>query len=259
MALNSQEYGNQSGPFMLFLHGGGVSSWMWEKQIQYFKNYHCVVIDLPGHGSNAHIEDFTIEESATRLVEFIKQFANEKKIIVIGFSLGAQVLIQSLSLAPNLIDYAVINSALVRPSKIGKMSVRPMVKLTFPLIKNKTFSKLQAKMLYVNEEQFEKYYKESLKMKRHTLIQVLEENMSYDIPRKFSESTAKILVTVGAKEKRLMKKSAIDIGNHHPNSKVMMISDMGHGFPLATPDLFNQMVGNWLIAEGGLDEKVFEI
>lgn len=94
MALNSQEYGDKSGPLMLFLHGGGVSSWMWEKQVQYFTNYHCVTVDLPGHGNHAHNERFTIEESAVQLVDFIKKFANEKEVIAIGFSLGAQVLIK---------------------------------------------------------------------------------------------------------------------------------------------------------------------
>lgn len=129
---------------------------------------------------------------------------------------------------------------------MGEMSIRPMVKVTYPLIKYQSFAKLQAKMLYIKEEQFEQYYEESLAMKRHTLIQVLEENMAFSIPSKFSESTAKILVTVGVKEKRFMKKSAIDIGNCHSNSKVIMISNIGHGLPLAAPDLFNRMVENWL-------------
>lgn len=245
--LSVQEYGNKSGPLMLFLHGGGVSSWMWESQVKYFSEAHCVTVDLPGHGYHVEAESFTIEDSAVQLIEVIqKRAVHGEKIIVIGFSLGAQVLIKLLSLAPDLIAYAVINSALVRPSKIGEMSVRPVLKLTFPLIKNKTFSKWQAKTFYIEGAQFEQYYEESLKMKQSTLIQILEENMSFKIPSEFSKSTTKILVTFGENEKEMMKKSAMAIGDHHPNSKVIMISNIGHGFPLATPDLFNQVVGNWL-------------
>lgn len=247
--LYFEEYGEKTGSLMLFLHGGGVSSWMWEKQVQYFTNYHCVTVDLPGHGKNAQVESFTIDDSADRVIEIIEKIADDKEIIVIGFSLGAQVLIQILSKAPSLIDYAMVNSVLVKPSKIGTMCISPMVKLTFPLIKNKTFSKLQAKTLYIEEEQFEKYYAESAQMKRHMLIQVLEENMSFDIPSSFGKSTAKILATVGTKEKKLMKTSALTIAKNHSNCTTLMVSEVGHGLPLANPDLFNELVVNWLTEE----------
>ncbi|MEH6890050.1 alpha/beta hydrolase [Bacillus sp. JJ864] len=50
MSLQYKEYGNDNAPLMLLLHGGGVSGWMWDKQVQYFSRYHCIVPDLPGHG-----------------------------------------------------------------------------------------------------------------------------------------------------------------------------------------------------------------
>lgn len=51
LVLHYQEYGNKSAPtMMVFLHGAGVSGWMWDKQVDYFTDYHCVVPDLPEHG-----------------------------------------------------------------------------------------------------------------------------------------------------------------------------------------------------------------
>ena len=52
---------------------------------------------------------------------------------------------------------------------------------------------------------------ESCKMNPDTLIRVLEENMSFNIPKDFSKANGKILVTVGEKEKAMMKHSAKDL------------------------------------------------
>ncbi len=209
--LYYQEYGNKDALLMVFLHGGGVSSWMWDKQIQYFNHYHCVAIDLPEQGKSKQMNNFSIKFSAEKVIELIENIANKKKVLVIGFSLGAQVVVQMLSMKSNLIDYAMINSALVRPFSFVKKLISPSVKLTFPLIRNKSFSKLQAKTLYVDKEYFEIYYKESSLMKSDTLVRILEENMSFEIPEDFNKAKSKILVTVGEREKAVMKKSAKDI------------------------------------------------
>ncbi|MFS1518214.1 alpha/beta fold hydrolase [Bacillus sp. SCS-151] len=246
MDLHYQEYGDMNASLMVFLHGGGVSSWMWEKQIQYFSHYHCITIDLPEQGESNYTESFSIQLSAEKINDLIEKLANGKKVIVIGFSLGAQVTIQMLSMNPNLINYAVINSALVRPNSFVRKMIRPSIKLTFPLVKNKSFSKLQAKTLYVGKEYFETYYKESSEMKLDTLIRILEENMSFEIPNNFYKATGKILVSVGEKEKTIMKKSAADIVSNNTNCKGIIIPNVGHGISLWNPKFFNQMIEKWI-------------
>lgn len=246
MKLHYQEYGDQNAPLMVFLHGGGVSSWMWDKQVQYFTDYHCVTIDLQEQGMSKNTENFSIRKSAEDISKLIEKIANGKKIIVIGFSLGAQVLIQILGMNPNLIHSAVINSALVRPNKFVRKMIRPSIKLTHPLVKNRYFSKLQSKTLHIEERDFEKYYKESSQMNSDTLIRILEENMSFKIPVEFNKTRSKVLVTVGEKEKGLMTKSAIDIVSENPNCVGIIIPSIGHGISLVNPSYFNQMIKNWL-------------
>lgn len=255
LSLTYQEYGDKNSPLMLFLHGGGVSSWMWDKQIQYFNNYHCMTIDLPEQGLSKNTEKFSIYLSAKKVIEIIEKNAKGKEVIVVGFSLGAQVAIKMLSLRSNLVDYTIINSALVRPSAIIRKMIRPSIKLSFPLVKNKSFSKIQSKQLYISEEYFDKYYKESSQMKSDTLIRILEENMSFEIPKSFSKAEGKILVTVGEKEKAVMKKSAKDLVLNNSNCTGIIIPKAGHGISLLFPDFFNQLIVNW-IQEGTLPQEV---
>lgn len=258
MSLYYQEHGDKNDSLIVFLHGGGVSSWMWDKQIQYFSHYHCVAVDLPEQGESNDTEYFSIKYSAESVIELIERLANDKKVIVIGFPLGAQVAIQMLSMNPYLIHYAIINSALVRPNSILRKMIRPSITLTFPLVKNKSFSKIQAKTLYVGEDYFETYYQESSQMKSDTLIRILEENMSFEIPKDFNKAKGRILVTVGEKEKAVMKKSAKDIVSYNPNCIGVIIPHVGHGISLVNPDYFNQMIETWL-QECALPQDVITI
>lgn len=246
MALRYQEYGDKSAALMLFLHGGGVGGWMWDKQIEYFTHYHCIVPELPEHGLHNDASAFSVRASAEEIIQLIEAKAKGKQVILIGFSLGAQVLIELLSLRPTIIDAAIMNSALVRPNPSVKKWIRPLIGLSFPLIKHRWFSKLQAKSMYIREEDFEKYYAESRCIKQDTLVRVLEENMSFEIPADFRKATGKLLVTVGEKEKAVMKESAKDIVKANSNCTGVVIPEIGHGVSLAKPDFFNLLVEAWV-------------
>src|SRR5699024_10406987 len=120
------------------------------------------------------------------------------------------------------------------------------IRLSYPLVKNRYFSKLQAKTLYIADEYFERYFQESSQMKGETLIRILNENMSFSIPDSFNQAKANIIVTVGEKEKAVMQQSAIGLVNSNPNCTGVKITGIGHGIPLANPELFHQIIENWM-------------
>lgn len=91
-------------------------------------------------------------------------------------------------------------------------------------------------------------------MKSDTLVRILEENMLFEIPDHLKKANGKILVTVGEREKAVMKKSSIDIVESNPNCKGVIISNFGHGIPLAKPDFFNHMIEAW-IYEGSIPKE----
>ncbi|KPN89618.1 alpha/beta fold hydrolase [Lysinibacillus sp. ZYM-1] len=245
--MQYEEYGPINGPLMMFLHGGGVGGWMWEQQIQHFSNYHCVVPELMS------CSPFSIEQCARNLIQLIEEKANGKQVILIGFSLGAQIAIEMLSVKPSLIDFTIINSALVIPSPTAAWMIRPFIRLSFPLIKNKAFAKLQAKTLYIDERYFERYFHDSSTMTIDTLMHVLRENMTFSIPHHFHNAQGNILITVGDQEKRMMKKSAQALVHSHPNAQGVILNNIGHGISLAQPVFFNRFVENWM-KEGQLPE-----
>ena len=247
MGLHYTQHGDSSNPLFVFLHGGGVSGYMWEEQVKYFsKSFHCIVPDLPGQGKSQCDEPFTISKSAALINDLIKQLAGDKKVIVTGFSLGAQVLVEMLAKQPHLIHYAIINSALVKPMPSAKLWLKPMLALSLPLTRSKFFAKVQAKELYIPSHQFEQYYEESKHTTLNNLISVLQENMNFSIPEGFNASTAKILVTVGMREKKMMMQSAEALVTHGNNCIGIIFPNIGHGITLANPELFNSTIDGWL-------------
>ncbi len=242
-----KESGNKHAARMIvFLHGGGVSGWMWNKQIPFFEDDYCLVPDLPGHGRSPGQPPFSIGRTAEHINEIISATADGREIVVLGFSLGAQILVEMMSQRPQLIDYAIVNSALLRPMPAALKLIEPSVRISYPLTRYRWFSKWQASTLYVNREDFEQYYSESLDMNREMLVSVLKENMSYSISQSIKDSSTKLLVTVGEKERGIVKKSAQDLVKLCDRGHGIMFPGVGHGIPLADPARFNRVVDNWL-------------
>ncbi|AVR00137.1 alpha/beta hydrolase [Oceanobacillus iheyensis] len=241
-----EETGNKAGPLMLFVHGGGVGGWMWNNQLDYFTGYHCVVPDLPEQGKSSETTSFTIRKSAELMLDLVEEKAAGKKVIVVGFSLGAQIIVQMLSMRPDIIDYAMINSALVRSMPRLEAFIGPAVRMTHPLTKRRSFALAQSKTLAIPKELFETYFQESNKMTAETLIRILQENMMFSIPLGFKNAKTKILVTVGEKERGIMRKSAEDILTNSQNGQGIILAKTGHGAPLANPSLFNSILDKWL-------------
>ncbi len=107
MSLFYEEYGPSTAPTIVFLHGGGVSGWMWRPQIDHFKeDYHCLVPDLPEQGKSTDGTPFSIQNSAEQIAELIKNHAHDGKAHVVGLSAGAQVVVALLHHTPECVDRA---------------------------------------------------------------------------------------------------------------------------------------------------------
>lgn len=246
MDLFVKESGNFGGPVICFLHGGGVSGWMWDKQVSSFWDYHVLIPDLPSHGKSNDTHFISIRNTAEEIIKVIERKADGKKICIIGFSLGAQIVVELLSIRPQMFERAVICSALVRPIHFGKNLIISAVKMSSGLLSNRVFQKVQSKVQYISEEYFERYYNETKQTTVKDLVTYLNANMQYALPDSFKHHNVKTLVLVGKKEKGIMLKSSMDIMNSNSNCEVYVIPHIGHGLPLANPDLFNTIIRAWL-------------
>lgn len=260
MELYVEEYGEKDKATVLMLHGGGVSGWMWKKQIQSLeKSFHCLVPDLPGQGMSKGWESFSIVESAKLLAELIKEKAQGGKAHLVGHSLGAQVLVQLLGDFPDVVQSALIQSALVRPIRGMNLFLKPTIKLSFPLTRQKWFAKLQAKSLSIPEEYFVHYFKDSSSISLAILEDILRENGEFKIPEEVKKCLVPTLVLVGEKERSMMLKSAKDLVTQIPKAEGYIVKGVGHGFNFENPQLFNEVLRAWLGVQGFTEKELIKI
>ena len=185
-----------------------MSWWNYEdvaKSLQ--KDYHVILPILDGHAKSE--KPFTsIEDNADEIINFIDAHLGGSVFLIGGLSLGGQILLEILSQRNDICKYAIIESALVIPSKLTHSMIKPAFGSCYGLIQYKWFSKLQFKSLKIKSDLFDRYFRDTCAISKNDMIAFLQANSLYSLKESIKKCTAKVYVFVGGKEKNAMQKSA---------------------------------------------------
>ena len=256
--LSVRECGPDNAPTICFLHGGGVSGWMWRPQVLDLQDtYHCLVPDLPEHGLSAAIQPFTIADAARRIAELIHERAHGGCAHVIGLSEGAQVTVQLLSSTPEVVNHAIISSALVHPLPGMRLLGPRTLALTFnlfaaPFLHADAYVRLN--MRYGNaipDQYFSEVREDTKRMTAASFTHMILENQRFHIPTGLDKVKVPALIIVGQHELAIVRQSARDLAATLPASQgyLASFSKRGaeeHGWNLHRPELFNTVTRAWL-------------
>ncbi|MGD9474144.1 MAG: alpha/beta fold hydrolase [Eubacteriaceae bacterium] len=253
--MRFKETGKTINPKMIFLHGGGLSAWSLDPVVAMLENKFNVIRPvIDGHAEDGKETFLSIEDSAAKLIDYIDHHCNGKVHLLCGLSIGAQIVTEVLTQREDITDFAVIESALVIPIKKTTAVMAPINSLSYGLIGNKSFSKMQAKALCVPSEKFERYHQDSLKMSKQSLINMVRSNGTYALKQNISKTKAKVLIVVGQKELGIMKKSAFLLNREIPHSRLFVAKGMKHGeLSLKYPERFVELIKELLSTSDSLD------
>ena len=227
--MNYVEYGKENRDVMILLHGGGLSWWNYKEVAEILQtDYHVILPILDGHaGSNQQFT--TIEDNASEIIEFINSKFGGSVLLIGGLSLGGQILLEILSQRKDICQYAMVESALVIPSKFTYSMIKPAFGSCYGLIKYRWFSKLQFKSLRIKSNLFDLYYKDTCAILKRDMIAFLQENSVFSLKVGIEECEATVQIFVGEKENRLMKESAKIIHDKLQDSDIQVLPNMYHG------------------------------
>ncbi len=224
-----KEFGNKSNKTIILLHGGGVSWWSLKNIIGILElDYHIVTPIIDGHGEDGDTLFTTIEDMSNKLIAYINKHCNKKVYAICGLSIGAQIVVDILSKEKDICDYAIIESALIKPLKIGNLLVK-MVKIVYPLSKWKWLSKMQAKHIGLPEDSFDIFFEDACKMSLESMENMIRSNESFIAKESLKESNAKVAILVGEKELNAVKQSANELNTMIKNSYVFIAPNCKHG------------------------------
>ncbi len=256
--LSVRECGPSSAPTICFLHGGGISGWMWSPQVAALQDtYHCLVPDLPEHGLSAAIQPFTIADAARRVAALIRERGHGGRAHVVGLSEGAQITVQLLGSSSEVVDHAIISSALVHPLPGISLLGPPALALTFrlfaaPFLRSDWYVRLN--MRYGNalpEQYFSEVREDTRRMTANSFTHILLENQRFRIPTGLDQVRVPALIIAGQHELAIMRRSARDLAAALPagQSYLVAFSKWGaqeHSWNLQRPELFNAVTRAWL-------------
>ncbi|QTD41941.1 alpha/beta fold hydrolase [Sporosarcina sp. Te-1] len=222
--------GNPELETIILLHGGGLSDWSLHRQVDYLaKNYYVVAPIIDGHGEDGETTFKSIEDSANQLIDFIDTHRNGRVFAICGLSLGAQIVMEVLSKRRGITQHAVIESGLAIPIEtLTKFSMLTQ-KMTYRWIQQKWFAKMQAKTLNIADHLFDKYFEDSQKISKQSLLNITYSNGNFQLSKRVQETEANVLIIVGSKEIKLMKESAHLLKKTIPHSTLYIAEGMNHG------------------------------
>ncbi|HHV64881.1 MAG TPA: alpha/beta hydrolase [Peptococcaceae bacterium] len=262
MAIHFEEYGNKTAPTIVFLHGGGISGWVWSKQIEYFKDYHCLIPDLPEHGKRKNEGEFSIKKSASLLAELIEKRANGGKAAIVGHSLGAKITVELLITRPELITSAVVASALFRPIPFMKMLHKPFIyKLMAAMLRSKLLGPFLVKQYKFPEKALEdKCLLEFRQLTPATLFRIYDElYRNLGLPKGLRQVNVPTLVMAGEKEPEAMRQSVLDLARILPVSEGILLKKGLHTYPWAQYESFNKVIEHWINDKQAVGDNVIHL
>ena len=241
------EFGQQNRDVIMLLHGGGLSWWNYREVAKRLaERYHVVLPVLDGH-ADSDAPFTTIEDNAARLISYIDAHFGGQILVLGGLSLGGQIAVEMLSQRKDICRYAFLESTLVKPSKLTAAMIGPAFGMSYGLVRQKWFAKLQADYLGIPKPLFDDYFRDTCAISRADMIAFLKANSLYTIKPSLSETTAKTKIVAGAKEQKSIRDSAKLLREAIPGSRMEILPGLRHGdLSINKPEQYVKILTNWM-------------
>ncbi len=239
------EYGAHNSQTIILLHGGGLSWWNYRNASQLLADkYHVILPVLDGH-ADSDAPFTSIEDNAARLIAYIDEHLGGSVYALGGLSLGGQIAVEMLTQRPDICRFALIESVLVKPLKLTHALIGPTFGMSYGLIKQQWFAKMQAAYLGIPQELFEDYYRDTCAISKADMIAFLRANCAYEMKAALSKTTAKVKIVAGSREQKSILDSAKLLNSRIPGSKAEILPGLRHGdLSINFPGQYVQMLQN---------------
>ena len=237
------EYGNQNPETIILLHGGGLSWWNYRDVAQLLSDrFHVVLPILDGH-ADSDAPFTSIEDNAARIIAHIDQNYHSNVLAICGLSLGGQIAVEMLTQRPDICSFALLESTLAKPSKLTQALIKPTFGMSYGLIKQKWFAKMQAAYLGIPQKLFDDYYRDTCKISKEDMIAFLKSNSAYSIKPALRDAQAKVHIVFGSKEQSSIRISGKLLNRMIPDSTLESLPGYNHGdLSLNHPEQYAQIL-----------------
>lgn len=246
MDLNTISYGDSQKETIVFMHGLGVSSWMWTQQVEALQSeFHCLTIDLPGNGESYQIPWDSIADTAAQVAGIIRERASGGRAHLVGLSLGGYTALAILRDHPDVVKSVLVSGVSPRPLANPGLN-RLLVRLAAPLNHVDFFVDLTARAMRLPNDARMAMRRDSKRLSIDTLMRTYDEVLKHQLAPELGQRTQPVLAVAGEAEVKAILNNLTDFPRVIPNARAYRVPKAHHAWNAEHPQLFTDMIRAWV-------------
>lgn len=246
--LAAGEQGPSTAPTTIFLHGAGVSRWMWRGQLAAVPDLHCILPDLPGHGQSRSVAWESIPAAAAQIADLIRNRAHGGRANVVGLSLGGVIGLQLVADHPDVVARAMLTGVL-GAGLPGAKAYAILTAAFMPLARWRPMIALSARTLKVPAADLEAMAEELRRLDSRVVSQTLLDVAAFRPPVVLAHRAHPVLLVAGSREHQGIRATVRTVLDRLPQGVGGLVPKGLHTWNWQFPELFNRMLREWLIDE----------
>ena len=229
-------------PTILFIHGSGGSSALWENQVDALKTHvNTIALDLPGHGRSSGPGLDRVEDYSAVVADFIET-AGIPAPIPCGLSIGGAIVLQLV------LEHKTRFKAAILVNTGARLRVMPLL---FETIKNDYKGYLNSITAFAasgktDPVKLASFMAESAKCPPEVTYGDFTACARFNVMEKLSAITIPVLILTAEDDKLTPPKYGSYMKEHINNASMTDIKDAGHLSPLEQPEAFNRAIIDYL-------------
>lgn len=236
--MKVEEYGKSNSKTIVMLHGANFVH-TFGKQYSLSEKYHIVVPHIMGFGDNAD-RVFQTDECIRELADYIKSL--NKKVSLVGFSLGAQLAFKLVSEYEKLFNNAIIVSPWLIKETPELAKADELNKKQLKQLQNKFICRLIGTINGLPPKACKEFVLQMQKVKEETIHNVVYNGITFDSVTKFAEVSIPVKVLAGGKEQHDILNSIRKMADINKNCTFEIWDKAAHNIPPIFAKQFNKLI-----------------
>lgn len=238
--MKIEEYGKDNDSIIIMLHGANFVH-CYGRQYPLAKHYHILVPHIMEFGDEAD-RVFETEICIAELADLIKNF--NKKVLLVGFSLGAQLAFKLISEYPELFYAAIIVSPWLNKKEPTLSDVMRINEKQFASFKKKWLCNLIGMLNGLPTMQRKEFVEQMQNVKIETIRNSVNNGITFESQPAFADVPFPVVALAGGKEQKDILDSVKKMSEINPNCRYEIWDKAAHNIPPMFAKRFNKLISD---------------
>lgn len=236
------EYGDRSKPSIVLLHGANFTD-IYVNQYALSEQYHLILPHITGFGQESETV-FTTKKAVSDIVALIHNL--NKKVYLVGFSLGAQLCFRIVMDYPELVKGVIFISPWLIKKKENMNSVIDANLREVKMMKNKFLCRLQGRKNGMSKEIREIYVEQMQKVKLETVRNFVNNGIELATAPSFADIEVPMLALAGEHESDDVRRSVTELATMNRNCQCEIWENAAHNIPPVFSERLNCTIEHFI-------------